>query len=514
MAIYHLHAKPVSRGKGLSVVAKAAYNARETLLDERTDQTKDYRDRGEILFSGIFAPKDAPDWVQDRERLWNAVEAREKRPDSQLAIDIDLALPHELTDQQRQWLVTDFVREQFQRKGVIADVNIHPPPHEPGREGDKPNHHAHILLALREIGPDGFGERILNTQDRELEAHRVENWREAWERTVNRHLERHGFEERIDRRTLEEQGIDREPTTHRGPTVDAMERRGIETNRGAEIRETQTGPLLAAGTAYRKEITDEANRELREAVIEARDNNQETQARDDLVNFNGWFRRIEDAIERGAGSDTAQQRHSEGKLPEGWLARKESASTLEEMRELRAEIGGMRKEIRGELEDTTISREYREGLREIADVLCALHFDTNMEIVALRIEQGGYTQEAVTLGRDRLSEFAQTMESIGAKSADLLGGVADLAAKAVDAFVDFWITPSLPTQEQVIRQVEHQEQTKFDARRYETDDAYRDEIRRQDAEQARQAQEAERKYHEQDRHDRGLDGRERWERER
>jgi len=257
--------KPVSRGKGQSVVAKAAYNAREKLRDERTGEMKDYNRHGdEPVFSGIFAPKDAPEWAHDRAALWNAVEAREKRKDAQLAIEITGALPHEFTDQQREWLIKDFVREEFLRKGIVVDLSIHPPPREPERESDKPNHHFHALAVLREIGPDGFGERVLNTQDRELEARRTEQWREKWENLVNRHLERHGFEERIDRRTLEEQGIEREPTKHRGPTVDAMERKGIETDRSKLNHEIEAGRHAEpAAPLFDRDAADDQNRQHR-----------------------------------------------------------------------------------------------------------------------------------------------------------------------------------------------------------------------------------------------------------
>ena len=157
MAVYHFTAKIVSRAKGQSAIAKAAYNARESLENKRTGQVCDYTrsTHSAVLFSGIFAPKEAPDWARDREQLWNYVEAAEKRKDSQLAREIEIALPHELTDQQRQWLVIDFVRETFLRRGMVADVAIH----APDRDGDDRNYHAHILLTTREIGPDGFGEK-------------------------------------------------------------------------------------------------------------------------------------------------------------------------------------------------------------------------------------------------------------------------------------------------------------------------------------------------------------------
>jgi ATP-dependent exoDNAse (exonuclease V) alpha subunit len=223
MAIFHLTTKIVSRGSGQSAVAKAAYNSREKILQERTGEISDYRRKGRPLFSGIFTPDDAPEWMHDRSKLWNAVESTEKRKDSQLAREVEISLPHELTDEQREWLVKDFVREQFTRKGMVADVNIH----HPSREGDERNHHAHILLTMRRVNGEGFGEKVREWNS----AGQLERWREAWEHTANRHLDRHGHEERVDRRSLEAQGVDREPTTHRGPFVDAIERKGIKTDR-------------------------------------------------------------------------------------------------------------------------------------------------------------------------------------------------------------------------------------------------------------------------------------------
>lgn len=232
MAIFHMSAKTVSRGKGQSAIAKAAYNARDKIRDEQTNKLKDYARAAGVVYSAIFAPKDAPAWVRDRQTLWNEVERGEKRKDAQLSREITLGLPHELTADQRRQLVTDFVREQFVRKGMVADVNIH----APGGKGDDRNHHAHVLLTMREVGPDGFGPKVREWNSRE----QLEKWREGWERTQNRYLERHGHEGRVDRRTLEAQGIDREPTTHLGPQAFAMEqRKGIETERGAINRDSR-----------------------------------------------------------------------------------------------------------------------------------------------------------------------------------------------------------------------------------------------------------------------------------
>jgi MobA/MobL family len=234
MAIYHLSVKTVSRGKGQSAVAKAAYNSRENIRDERTGELKNYTRRAGLLFSGIFAPKDAPEWANDRAALWNAVERREdeskRRTAAQLAREITIALPHELTDKQRQQLVTDFVREQFMRRGMVADVNIH----APAAKGDQRNHHAHILLTMREIGPEGFGEKQRDWNSRE----QITKWRDAWERIQNRYLERYGHDSRVDQRSLDAQGVEREPTTHLGPQAHAMEKeKGVETERGKLHRE-------------------------------------------------------------------------------------------------------------------------------------------------------------------------------------------------------------------------------------------------------------------------------------
>ncbi len=222
--------KPLSRGKGQSAIAKAAYNARARLVDERTGQTKDYRRAGGLVWAGIFpGAKDAGSWAQDRGQLWNRAEQAEKRKDSRLAQEVQISLPHEMTGQQRQWLVTDFVREQFTRKGITADVAIH----APSPDGDQRNHHAHILIALRDIGPDGFGKKLPDCDEKQ-----IRQWREAWAKLQNRHLERHGIAARVDHRSFAAQGIERKPTEHRGPQVCAIARREIE----ADITNQKTEP--------------------------------------------------------------------------------------------------------------------------------------------------------------------------------------------------------------------------------------------------------------------------------
>lgn len=159
MASYHfcIHS-PVSRGKGQSLVRTAAYNDRARLVDERTGEVWDYRHLGAALVSGMYAP----DWARDLGQLVNAVERFEKRSDAQLAMNLDIALPHEQTLEQNRRLMQDFVREQFQRKGYAAHFAIHPP----DRDGDERNIHAHVLVTLRKIDEHGFARTKAEQQER------------------------------------------------------------------------------------------------------------------------------------------------------------------------------------------------------------------------------------------------------------------------------------------------------------------------------------------------------------
>ena len=249
---YHFTASPVSFGKGQSAVHKAAYNARCALSDERNGrQTRDYLYLGEPIFSGIFAPPNAPSWVKDREQLWNKAEAAERQKiNGQPARNIEFAFPHQMEEKQREWLLKDFVREQFVRAGMIADVSIH----NPHPDGDQRNVHAHVLLTMRELE----GENFARTKNRDWNTkEQLGQWRERWAEKGARALERAGHKLEAERwrnghLTLPEQrkaalargdvefaaGLDRQPTTHRGPYVDAVTRKGKNTERVAAFEET------------------------------------------------------------------------------------------------------------------------------------------------------------------------------------------------------------------------------------------------------------------------------------
>ncbi len=194
MAIYHFDASVISRSKGRSATAAAAYRTAEVINDHRTGEVHDYTRKGGVLHTEIIAPDTAPAWVQDRAALWNAVEQVERRKDAQVAREVRVALPSALTTEQNADLVRSFVREQFVDRGMIADVAIH----APGREGDQRNHHAHIMLTTREVGPEGFGAKNRDWNAKE----RLVDWRQSWAEHVNDTLERHNIHERVDHRTL------------------------------------------------------------------------------------------------------------------------------------------------------------------------------------------------------------------------------------------------------------------------------------------------------------------------
>ena len=224
MAIYHYSATVIRRSAGRSATAAAAYRAGIRIEDERTGEIHDYSHKQRIYGSEILAPDKAPNWVNDRAKLWNEVERVEKRKDSQLAREINVALPVELDHAQKQSLVREFSRSQFVERGMVADVAYH------DFQGHNP--HAHILLTMREIDRKGFGKKNRSWNERGL----LRRQRENWSQYANEALERTGHEEKIDHRSLEEQGLERLPQIHLGQQVIEMEMRGIRTAIGDEMR--------------------------------------------------------------------------------------------------------------------------------------------------------------------------------------------------------------------------------------------------------------------------------------
>ncbi|MDE0965553.1 MAG: MobA/MobL family protein [Candidatus Latescibacteria bacterium] len=219
MASFHLAVKTVGRSAGRSATAAAAYRAGVEIADERTGIVHDYTRKQGIEHREIVAPADAPDWVQDRVALWNAAERAETRKNSTVAREYEIALPAELSADERRDLALGLAREISERHGVAVDVAIH----APGRQGDQRNHHAHLLTTTRRIGAEGLGEKT-----RELDqktSGEVERWRARFAEMQNAALERAQVHERVDHRSFQRQGIEQEATVHMGPGVVAMERR-------------------------------------------------------------------------------------------------------------------------------------------------------------------------------------------------------------------------------------------------------------------------------------------------
>lgn len=248
MALYHLSVKVIGRSTGKSAVACAAYRAAERLHDLRESKTHDYTRKGDIEHTEILAPEGAPDWALQRGALWNQVEASEKRKDSQLAREVEVALPRELSAEARTSLVRSFVQEEFISKGMIADVAIHNPKASDGHEQP----HAHIMLTMRNLDAWEFGgknrqwnrdftdgaksvdDRIggfANTQGKGngfvgKSTCGLVGLRERWADAVNAALEEADSQARVDHRSYQERGIDKEPQPKLGAAVWVKSRLG------------------------------------------------------------------------------------------------------------------------------------------------------------------------------------------------------------------------------------------------------------------------------------------------
>lgn len=242
MPNYHCSVKVISRATGRSAVACAAYRSNERLRDERLERDYDYTARDVVRHEQVMLPDGAPDEFRERERLWNAVEAAERRKDSQLAREVEVSLPRELSREEQVKLVRDYAQRNFVDEGMCADVCVH------DRDGRNP--HAHIMLTMRRVDADGFGKKERSWNDKA----RVQEWRRDWERTQNRALER--FYERtqtperdrayVDSRSYAERGVERLPQRHEGPQVREIEAK-------AEKRAREQGRKYEPVTEARRE---------------------------------------------------------------------------------------------------------------------------------------------------------------------------------------------------------------------------------------------------------------------
>ena len=259
MAIYHLSVKAIGRSAGRSATAAAAYRAGVEIADERTGEVHDYRRKQGVLHSEIVLPAGAGEWAADRARLWNAAELAETRRNSTVAREFEVALPSELTAVQRTELTRRLAQEIAARHRCAVDLSIH----RPDREGDKRNHHAHVLCTTRRLEGAFLTEKTRELDD--LKTGEVTRWRSRWAELVNDHLHRHGHVARVDHRSLEAQGEARIAQSHLGPSVSAMERRGIRTEVGWRIQQEANERL--AGAAELGKIERE-HQEVEKSVLD------------------------------------------------------------------------------------------------------------------------------------------------------------------------------------------------------------------------------------------------------
>lgn len=284
MAIYHFSAKIISRSNGKSAVASAAYRSGSKLVDFEDGSIKNYKRKTEVAHSEILLPDNAPAEFVNREILWNEVQKVEKNSNAQLAREIEIALPVELSVDDNIELLREYCQKQFVDEGMVADINIH------NKTG---NPHAHVMLTMRAFNEQGkwlpkerkayaldangnkipildpkgnqkvekktgrkLWERISVPTNNWNDQSNAERWREAWATAVNEKLQCQA----IDHRSYEKQGIDKVPTIHIGVAAAAMEKRGIATEKGNHNRKVaKANALILAKKLEMQRIANEYN---------------------------------------------------------------------------------------------------------------------------------------------------------------------------------------------------------------------------------------------------------------
>ena len=234
-------------------MAAAAYRAGEKLHSTYYGEDSDYTRKGGVICSEILLPSHAPSEYADRETLWNAVEKAERGKKAQLAYSFDIALQNEFSMQENIDLARQFLLDNFVNRGMVADFAVHQPDKE---DGGISNPHFHVMCPIRPIEPDGrwgnkqrreyvldeHGERVLDEAGNYVfnavpttdwgKPETLEAWRQSWAELCNAMFAEKNLDCRIDHRSFARQGVDQIPTQHEGPTVRAMEAKGIRTDKG------------------------------------------------------------------------------------------------------------------------------------------------------------------------------------------------------------------------------------------------------------------------------------------
>lgn len=281
MAIYHLKVTPISRRKGKSAVGVAAYQSGAMgcpLWDARIQKIFDFTPKNGVEAIFIQTPEYAPKWARDRERLWNAAEAAERRKDACIAREIVIAIPWEVDPAFRLALVQAFAIELVLQEQCAIDVALH----TPSPEGDQRNFHAHLLKTTRKLGPEGMGEKLESEKSGNDRKKYLHDLRKRWEELANDALKESGSDQRVSHRSLREQGIhDREPTIHLGPSDTKIEREARKSGLGPVTRKGKELAKLQAQNAYAyaKKRLDEAQELIKNVKLarkqeEERDENR------------------------------------------------------------------------------------------------------------------------------------------------------------------------------------------------------------------------------------------------
>lgn len=248
--------KPVQRSKGRSSTAAAAYRAACKIEDERTGLEHDYTKKKGVKHTEIITPLGVN--IPNRSDLWNMAEAAEKRKDGCTAREYEVNLPHELNEQQRTELAQDFCRQLAKNHGIAVDLCIHEPTDKEVKAGaDARNHHAHILTTTRKITNDGLTDKADIEKSGRKRKDDLKATRQLFADTANKHLKKAGLENRIDSRSLKDQGSGLKPTIKMGKTATQMEREPLYTKKGETPRpkyNTKKGDINRAIRADNKEI--------------------------------------------------------------------------------------------------------------------------------------------------------------------------------------------------------------------------------------------------------------------
>lgn len=353
VAIYHCSIKIISRGKGRSAVACAAYRSGTKLTDLATGKVFDYSNKPGVVFSEVLLPENAPAiFAVDRNILWDAVERKETHSAAQLAREVEVALPCEFTRQEQIDTVREYIMKNFVREGMCADWALHD-------KGDG-NPHAHIMLTMRAIKTNGrwaeksrtiykldpngqkipvidptTGQQKIGARGRKMwqretvpandwnDRSKAEEWRAAWAAECNRRLDR---QHQIDHRSYARQAVEQEPTIHEGYAARKMEREGRVSNRCEINRETK---LLNEQHSRRLEV---ANGELYNATSE-----RLRLYRDVIRDLESESKELSVAIQQAEDAETALAAPVERCKPWERAKRKEQAEQHENALQKRTE---------------------------------------------------------------------------------------------------------------------------------------------------------------------------------